>query len=379
MHLILSGAISAPFHVDGSHLAYFRSAQRVIASKLCEELVLHDQMVVPCPDFLTALGLIEIVGENAFIELLEAQRLKFVRTQGNLVYMRGNGPDGALLTMTDPTGRKANSADIFTAIELAFREEGGAIRNQAKLKALLEKAASNEDACPLVSAAAGDAYRDFRESKHWRRFYTDDDPQRLRLLCVPKTSGRVLGKNASASNPADILLSMAQNNMEMLLALKYSCDSISTASPLGGSIDLKVSRLTKNKVDQDQLWRLYEINQLPDVSQQLVADKNEFLKFIRVTSDRTAQDFRHWFHQTTSSDTPDIAKEYISVLKSVPRVSSTPMKGLRFAVTTALGAIPIVGTIAGALDTFVVEKLLKGSSPRYFIENLEAFRGRFKK
>src|SRR5205823_13478116 len=42
-------------------------------------------------------------------------------------------------------------------------------------------------------------------------------------------------------------------------------------------------------------------------------------------------------------------KEYAALLRDVPRIQSMPVKVLRFISTTALGAIPGVGPIVGAV------------------------------
>lgn len=313
------------------------------------------------------------------MELLEEQRLQFVRMQGAMVYMRGTGPDGALLTMTAPDGKIANSAELPQAIKLGLQVAQGKLRDFGKLQSLLEKQSINEDTRFVVGAIADATYQDFRQSRHWRKFYSDPDPKKLQLLSIAKTSGKVLGSMARKDNPVDILLSLAQNNVELHLAQKYECCSTSTSSPLGESIGLKIDRLTKNQVNQKDLWRLFEVNDVPDVSPALLGDKDSFRKFIRLTKKSNAQDFRKWFHSVTANNEADVIREYVSILKSVPTVGKTPMKSLRFAITTALGVVPILGTVAGFLDTFIIEKILKGKSPRYFIEDFSAFQGKLKK
>jgi hypothetical protein len=379
MHRILSGAISAPFHADGSHLDYHLSRQTAIASKLCEELILHDQITVPCPDFLTAVGLAHVIGERGLIELLEEGRLQFIRMQGTMVYMRGNGPDGALLTMVDPDGRIANSAELPRAIELGLQAAQGRVQDVAKLRSLLETHSVNEDARFVVASAAHATYQDFRQSRHWRKFYADLDPEKLRLASVAKSSGRVLGAKARQDDPMYILLSMAQNNIELHLAQKYECDSTSTSSPLGESIELKIARLTESKLAHQGLWRLFEVNGIPDISAALLNNKDGFAKFITLTRQQNVQDFRDWFHTVVQKDGADVVKEYVAILKSVPSVSTIPMKVIRFLVTTALGVNPLVGAAAGFLDSFVVEKILKGKSPKYFVDDLAAFHGKVRK
>jgi hypothetical protein len=374
---ILSGAISAPAHVDGSHLRYFLERKQQVLSKLCEELILHDRLIVPCPDFLTAVGLAAVLGERGLLELLEQRRLEFVRLEGTMVYLRGSGPDGAILTMRDLEDRKANTAPLDQAIAMGLAVSPVRLRESQKISQLLLSSTRSEDSRMLIAAAASDAYLDFRASSHWRSFYADYDPERLRLPSVGKESGRILGANAKAHDPVDILLSFASNNVELLLARKFACPSVSTSSPLGGSLNLKLKRLGFGPDAASDYWRLLELNEIPDVSSLLLSDPELVPKFVRLAGSVDALAFRKWFHESVQRAESDILAEYVRLLRQMPATSSWSGKVIRFLVSTGLGLVnPVVGTVASALDTFVLDQVLQGNSPKYFIEDFAKFWGK---
>lgn len=54
---ILSGNLSAIFNLDGQHLERFLARKKIVLKSLFEELVLHNQILVPIQDYLTACGL----------------------------------------------------------------------------------------------------------------------------------------------------------------------------------------------------------------------------------------------------------------------------------------------------------------------------------
>jgi hypothetical protein len=85
----LSSRLTAFFNVDGGHLSRYIRRKATIANSLCEDVLLHDRVVIPTPDYLTACGLIQIVGERGVIELLEQGRLTFVRTKGLPCFVQG--------------------------------------------------------------------------------------------------------------------------------------------------------------------------------------------------------------------------------------------------------------------------------------------------
>ena len=76
---VLAGDLSATFNLDGGHLHRFIERRVRIAQVVCEQLLLHDQILIPTQDYVAAAGLIRILGERNVISLLEANQLRFVR------------------------------------------------------------------------------------------------------------------------------------------------------------------------------------------------------------------------------------------------------------------------------------------------------------
>jgi len=95
MSKVLSGDLSATFNIDGRHLNRYLGRKTSIAKSLCDYLLLHDQILIPTQDYLTAAGLVRILGEHNVISLLEEGRLSFIRLRGAYGYVRGTGPDGS--------------------------------------------------------------------------------------------------------------------------------------------------------------------------------------------------------------------------------------------------------------------------------------------
>src|SRR5688572_20489071 len=99
MFKALAGSISATFNLDGNHLDRYLVRKEQVISSLFEDLILHDHVLIPTQDYLTAAGLTLVLGEKNFIELLEANRIKFLRTKGVFGYLRGTSRDGSLLVV----------------------------------------------------------------------------------------------------------------------------------------------------------------------------------------------------------------------------------------------------------------------------------------
>jgi hypothetical protein len=99
-----------------------------------------------------------------------------------------------------------------------------------------------------------------------------------------------------------------------------------------------------------------------------------------------AKRFRSWLADKSADAA--LAKEYFREITKESWVDKLPNKGLRFAVMAGLGQVidvlshgsgvgTAVGTMLGAADTFILDKVLKGWRPNQFIdEDLKKFLAR---
>ncbi len=94
MFKVLAGNLSATFNLDGGHLQRYLQRKEAITKSLCEEIILHDQIIIPTHDYLTACGIFLLLGEKNFISLLHSEKIRFLRLRGVFGYVRGTGRDG---------------------------------------------------------------------------------------------------------------------------------------------------------------------------------------------------------------------------------------------------------------------------------------------
>jgi hypothetical protein len=146
---------------------------------------------------------------------------------------------------------------------------------------------------------------------------------------------------------------------------------------VGGLLDLKIRRLAASQLPYENLWAVSEVNGIPDFAAFDPANGNAFREFLKVARGKNAASFRQWFHARPTADRAQIVKAYIELLREVPWTQSLPSRLLRFAVTTVAGFVPGAGLVASVLDSFVVDALLKGNSPKYFVDDLKSFYAKF--
>jgi hypothetical protein len=376
---ILSGRLSAIFNLDGGHLQRYLDRGNYIKETLCEELILHDSLAIPTQDYLTACGLALIVGERSLITLLEQKKITFVRLRGVYGYVRGAGPDGALVTFEDPDRKRPQDSDIESSVDAGLRVISARLQEERKLRDLLVRNSMPFELSQIVDSIKHDVYNDLRGTSLWKTDFEMANKDLLALPGLEQMQVRVIGPGARpGEDPIDALLALARYNIELHLARVLSCTTTSSSSPLGDLLEIKARRITRTDVTAANLWSLLEVNGIPDLGKLDFVGTSFFEDFLKLCSSRQADGFRGWFHENKELNEREILREYVGLLREVPWVQRLPSKILRFAVTTGLGFVPGLGHVASFLDTFVIEEMLKGRSPRFFMDDLRDFHGTIK-
>jgi hypothetical protein len=128
--------------------------------------------------------------------------------------------------------------------------------------------------------------------------------------------------------------------------------------------------------------KLIELGDLPDIGELVLRHKPILADVLKLRNSRSGREFRTWFHQNCRSDPRVTTKEYISLLRTVPSIQSSTAKTLRFFTQVGVSAAtmpfaPVVGLVAGAtagaIDTYLTERIFKGVNPKVFLEKLSAF------
>jgi hypothetical protein len=254
----------------------------------------------------------------------------------------------------------------------------GELREFRKIHALITQNSRAEESEEILKQVTRESVQDFKCSKLWKPQYEFSSSETLlNLPGIHKMEVRVIGSGLNPKSAAiDALLSLALYNKDVLLAGKYGCCGISPYSPIGDLLALKHARTGDKSA---AFWELLEISGVPDLSHSDLRQGDVFKAFNNVANGAKVTQFRNWFHGLHSHDIRDVMKEYVSILQQMPWTSKTPAKLFRFVTTAGLGLIPVVGpvlgTVAGGIDAFVVDQLFKPKSPRFFIDDLNNVAG----
>jgi len=135
LYKTVSSRLTAHFNTDGGHLQRYLQRKPQIAKSLCEDLILHDQVLIRTQDYLTACGLILTVGEKGFIDLLERDKLKFIRTRGVWGLLSGKGP--AEIGVAYANQQHPSVAPIEESVQAGLRVIEDRINDKNKLQQVI--------------------------------------------------------------------------------------------------------------------------------------------------------------------------------------------------------------------------------------------------
>jgi len=380
---VLDGRLSATFNIDGKHYQRYLNRRAAVVSALCDQLLLHDEIFVPTQDYFTAAALVRILGADNLIALLEEERIRFIRLRGFFGYVRGTAPEGRLVAMNSPG--KLVTAPLDQAIEKSLAAVQQQKNDHRRLIDLLLARSTQLELATVVDAIHRDAYADLSQASLWKDDYRLSNPDLIALPGVEEMGVRVLGPSSDISNNVvDACLALGLMNIELYLAKEFQCDSVSTGSPIGDCISLKLPRLLGeggNSIDPQRLWSFLEVAGVPDISGALASDPTRLKDYMKLTRGRDAVAFRNWFHGKADLSEKELVKAYIEVLRETPWIQTGGGKVLRMIASLGLGAFGLglaVDAAASTIDSFVVDEYVRGRGAKFFVERLAKFSGRLR-
>lgn len=342
---------------------------------LIEGVLLYPKVVLPTQDYLTLSVLVGVLGQRAVIHLLESRRIAFIRVKGALAYI-GNGGGIQAYSIQSPVGApSAFCAPVPDAIQWALR--GLAIDSiDPSLPRLVEQATLELDANSLVDDVRKETYADILSSPLLQQSFSVLNTDLDHLAGIEPNQVRIYGgpQIAWSGDEIDAVLALAATNLELRLAEAVQCLDASTASPMGHMLKAKAGRVFESSESAKSFSELCEIANVPDIGEAVLQNAVSVEQIVRLSDTRNAAEFRTWFHAHCRDNPLETAKQYVELLRDTPRIQTVPAKIIRLIVTTLVGLIPIIGQIVGpaasALDSFYIERVLRGHSPKYFIDEL---------
>lgn len=346
-----------------------------------EQLMLYDKVIVPTPDLSIAPVLSEWLGEGLLTEILGDGALRFLRCRDQLGYA-GNGVGLCLYRIGredgryDKTRKEARMAETADAADAWLRDAAPSLdgRARGRLVAVIDE--HTEDVLELPEfqeKIAHETYMDALNSPSLRTFFG------IRSHDMTRLSGTAAGQLRAFSPQAqynaeideiDVLLRMAAANFELHLAEVAQADDVEFDPSIQRFLVGKAERAL-HSIDLAQGFvDILSVNDLPDMANAVGSDVLSPAEVWRIRSGENGIRFRRWFHEHVREQPDRAVNEYVAAIGKQSWVSRFPGKVLRFLVTNAASLLPPVGIAASAIDSFLLDRIVRGYSPKYLIDDL---------
>ena len=362
---ILAGSLTAHPNTAGTHLDNYVKNKHQIAKDICEALILHDQIYIPIQDYLTACGLVSILGENNTISLLESDQIRFVRARHQLIFVKSRHLPGEIGLMTAQEGHPSSSPhNRSIALGLDVLENIIPLKNRKSLERLL---AQQTD-----SVNIDDYLKDIKKTARsiFRRTPVASKPMNDFLGELPDGRAQVNMLRVSPldiNNPIQVMIGLASIYYETNLLKKYNCSSNSSAVDWNNLSGLTAPGTSSSA---ENLWSITELYKIPDLGEVLLSDGSYCKKIIKITRSSDAAQFRQWFHDNENLSTKEIQQEFVALTDKEPWFKTPVGSYLCWGIPIMVGFV--IGPLAG-IPLSLANKLLgkvKGQSPKYFISSL---------
>lgn len=361
----MAGNLTAQANLHGTHFDNYLSNKRAIAKVLSEELILHDQINIPILDFLTACGLLAIVGESNFISLLESDQLRFIKYKGQLTFLKSVDKNADFgISIPQQPHPWSSPMDISLDFSISFLEERLPIREKEKIKRLIIEQTDSVDLGAHLDQIRSEVFDLFEHTNVSKKPFNDF----LQNQEVGKVTAHVLGDSPTDyENPISTIQALMNFRFETNLKEQFECQNLSPTKDFNNLIGLR-------KNNSEKLWHITELYEIPDLADLIVAGGNECQSFIKLSQSAKASNFRKWFQSSSDADPKELRREFIGLMDNEPWFKRTIGSYICWGTVVLTGIVH--GPLAGVPLSFLNKLLgkVKGQSPKYFINELEKLR-----
>jgi len=356
---------------------------------LANQLLLYDRIAIPTNDFGIVPILIDWFGLGYFRSALESGAICFLRRNGLLGYA-GNG-NGICTFEVRPTAAKpflwwqeALFGESERAIELQIRNICPFVSQKERsvlIDAIIGKTKIVQYSNELFKKdIVHESYTDIMKDKVLSSLAVElsGSAGSLDLTRLPGVSPKQL--KVSRLDPirdaADLVLRIAEINMDIMMSMIYGDCDLFTCEGAEQILRSKIERSSIPTTVLEGFIRLLELSDIPDVGTAVASGQIPISSILNLREETASQKFRKWMRKAEPQDAKELEKLFVKALGKSGLYQSLPIRLLRFAIVTTVGAFNLPAGIAAAgADSFFIKKWLKGYSPKLFLDRLRKLVG----
>jgi len=214
--------------------------------------------------------------------------------------------------------------------------------------------------------------------KH-RNFFTLVDPEKVLTNEIDfdlqnrnlTTTNGIVSKNSKEIAPADVykVLRLLFINKSLFLGNSLNAVAVKLDGVVKTLLQQKLSPLIQHGTTHDPIALFQNVlgeKKIPDFSGLYFSNILSIEDVLLFRDNIHGEKFRHWF-LTTHYDSEKVHEILLS--KNIPQSILT--KWLRFLIPNAIGIVNApVGIVAGAIDSFIIDKIVGGWHPNFFLDDV---------
>lgn len=357
-------------------------------ARLADYILLYDQIIIPTGNLQILPVLRLMLGEDVFDELIRSKAIVLARfdqwfgyvgTGGVIFYRAEDNPD---LPRSAPNLAISHFKPLDEAIDEALiaTNPPSTLERRTTIKNLLF---DNVVILPTETILAGvkdEAYADIRSSEYLRDFLSLRNAGRSIDNLVGSKPDTVTTFNphvpAGPNDPPEIraVLRVVFENFLLSLGGHTEVSEMTGDASTLSVLQAKGQRIGYSPYGRQAFAQLQKVNKVPELGAAFAARQLSATQILDLRTSKHTQALRDWLAAgATGMTANETVARYVETIGNPSLVERFPAKVMRFAATTAWGAIePISGAFAAAADSFLLSKWFPITSPRLFMRQAKA-------
>lgn len=367
-----------------------RASDHMVASsdfwaRLANYILLYDQIVIPTGNLQILPVLRIMLGEGVFDDLVRNKGIVLARFDQWFGYI-GNGSGLGFFQISDAPNRPQNFPNLGTAFfkpldqaindVLSVTNPPSTTQRRSEIANLL---GDNIIQLPTQAIADGlrdETYRDILGSPYLRDFLALRNSGRSldNLVGIGPDQVTIYSPHVSPE-PNDSLeiravLRAAFENFLLCIGAHTQATEITGDDATLNLLRAKGQRLGYAPEGNLAFAQIQKISGVPDLGLAFAHKQLSSNQLLDLRYSKHTQALREWFaNDSPSATAEETVRRFVGTVGKPSWLECIPVKALRFATTTAVGAAePVSGALVSAVDTFMLSKWFPARSPRLFLK-----------
>lgn len=382
MNILISDSILDDYfsiHYDLGHAPTLNSAFSLNQNKkahFANQLFLYDKIIFSTQDFGIVPILIKWMGIKAFEDAVEQSAFKFLR-RNNMIGYYLNGLELVKMERGEIKDWQWWQDALFTedagsALDNQLKNECPFIRTNERDK-LINNILTNTKPMKLDNDIfkkniASETYNDIIHDNSLKAFIFKESKEPVQLDRLPEIDNKTVRFfQYEIKDRIGLIINIAEVNLILQMGLQNEEADLLIPEGAQKILGNKLSRANIHL--ESSFSKLLELKDIPDIGVKIKSGDWTLSDIWKNRETKNARAFRKWLREADPQNSDELIKKYIASIDTSS--GNLPTRILRFLIPTGIGLVNTpAGIAASCADSFFINKLIKGYSPSFFLNQL---------